>query len=969
MQGAIQDITERKQAEERINERGRFIESLVNLSPNVLYIYDIIEKRNIYTNDGIQRFLGYSIKEIKDMDNQIIANLMHPDDFKIYLNETLPKYAIAKDNEQIIATYRMKHKNGNWKWFTATEIIYSKNNKEEPRQIFGMMIDITELKQIELDLTTAKKEAEESEQRFKIASQSANLGIWDWNVRDNTMIWDERMYDLYGIDKESTVKTIDLWITGLHPEDKDAAIAACNDALEGKSTFDTSFRVKHPDGKVLYLKADGLVIMGSEGQAIRMIGVNRDVTKSKQAEEYRTMNMEILQKLNTKDTLKDSIHNVLTILKTHLNFDAIGIRLQAGEDFPYYTQNGFSEDFLLMENSLLEHNSSGGICRNPDGSACLECTCGLVISGTADLSNPLFTKGGSAWTNDSFQLLDIPLADYPRHNPRNTCMHKGYGSLALVPIKANNKIIGLIQVNDKRKGQLNLELIEFLETIASNIGSSLLRKKAEENLQINEQKQTTMISNISDVIGIIGTDGLIKYKSPTITKYFGWLPSDLVEADAWSTVHPDDLGRCKQAFYSLILENQESTTIEYKYKCKDGSYKPIKLTATNLVNDPTIAGVLLNYHDITDRKLSEKTLQESEEKFRKAFMTSLDAIAINRLEDGMYISINDGFTKILDYSSDEIVGKTSVELNIWNNLNDRKKLTQELLRNGFVENFETRFHTKNGKLKDGLMSASIIQLNGTNHILSNTRDITERKQAENNLKQYSTKLELSNKELAEFVYIASHDLKEPLRGISNCATFIQMDHPKLEEPIKKELYHIISLAERLDIFINELLAFSKIGNTDIPFTECLIKEIVEESIENIRSCGFYTNSEIIIKDFPDTPIICNKERLKHVYQNLITNGLKYNTKKHKRIEIGSFYENNENVYYVYDNGIGIEEKHHEIIFQIFKRLHPKEEFSGGTGVGLAIVKKVILQHHGKIWLKSSPNQGTTFYFTLNVKKD
>ena len=468
----------------------------------------------------------------------------------------------------------------------------------------------------------------------------------------------------------------------------------------------------------VWVKVDGLPVFDNNGDISEIVISFVDITDRKESEVSRTLGMEILKKLNDNNTMNSSIQQVLVLLKTYTDTDAIGIRIQEGEDFPYYEQSGFPEDFLLTENSLIIRNADGSTCRNTDGTACLACTCGLVISGTADLTNPLFSKGGSFWTNNSLPILDIPLPDDPRHNPRTTCIQKGYASIALVPIKTDNKIIGLIQVNDKRKGQLTLKKIEFIETIASHIGSFIIRKKTEKNLQ-----------------------------------------------------------------------------------------------------------------------------------------------------------------------------------------------------------------------------------------------------------KYTTKLEQSNKELADFVYIASHDLKEPLRGISNCASFIQMDHPKLEEIIKKELNHIIELAERLDIFINELLAFSKIGNTDIPFADCLIKEIVEDSIENIRSCGFYTNAEIIIKDFPDTAILCNRERLKYVYQNLITNGLKYNTKTHKRIEIGSFYENNQNVYYVYDNGIGIEETHHEIIFQIFKRLHPKDEFTGGTGVGLAIVKKVILQHHGDIWLKSMPNQGTTFYFTLNINKD
>ncbi len=122
---------------------------------------------------------------------------------------------------------------------------------------------------------------QEIAQRLKVASQSAQLGIWDWNVKENTMSWDARMYELYGVTEESFVKTLDAWLNGLHPEDKERAIAECNDALAGKTDFDTTFRVQHSDGNVLYIKADGMVLRDSAGEAIRMIGVNRDVTESK----------------------------------------------------------------------------------------------------------------------------------------------------------------------------------------------------------------------------------------------------------------------------------------------------------------------------------------------------------------------------------------------------------------------------------------------------------------------------------------------------------------------------------------------------------------------------------------------------------------------------------------------------------------------------------------------------------------
>ncbi|MFZ4523761.1 MAG: PAS domain S-box protein [Bacteroidales bacterium] len=133
-------------------------------------------------------------------------------------------------------------------------------------------------------------------------------------------------------------------------------------------------------------------------------------------------------------------------------------------------------------------------------------------------------------------------------------------------------------------------------------------KLAEKALLESEIKHSSMIFNISDVIGIMGADGKMKYKSPNIEKYFGWQPQDLIGTNGWLTVHPDDLERIQIEFYNLLQKDDSSKTVEYKYKCKDGSYKPIELTAVNLVHDSIINGVLMNYHDITMRKQAEEAI-------------------------------------------------------------------------------------------------------------------------------------------------------------------------------------------------------------------------------------------------------------------------------------------------------------------------------------------------------------------------
>ncbi|NOU36832.1 MAG: response regulator [Kiritimatiellaceae bacterium] len=218
------------------------------------------------------------------------------------------------------------------------------------------------------------------------------------------------------------------------------------------------------------------------------IHIARDVTAVRQARLYGEIQHDILQVLNTFRGDQEPVSRVLELLKEKTGFDAVGIRLENGGDFPYFVQNGFSGDFLLTENTLIDRSVDGGVCRNEDGSVRLECTCGLVLSGQTDPSSPLFTPGGSFWINDSFPLLDLPSSQDPRNHPRNNCIHQGYASVALIPIRNANKIIGLIQLNDRRRKRFTLDIIERLEAIASHIGEALARRQAEESVRENEMR-------------------------------------------------------------------------------------------------------------------------------------------------------------------------------------------------------------------------------------------------------------------------------------------------------------------------------------------------------------------------------------------------------------------------------------------------------------------------------------------------
>ncbi len=234
-----------------------------------------------------------------------------------------------------------------------------------------------------------------------------------------------------------------------------------------------------------------------------------------------------------------------------------------------------------------------------------------------------------------------------------------------------------------------------------------------------------------------------------------------------------------------------------------------------------------------------------------------------------------------------------------------------------------------------------------------------------NLQHANERLITLNKELDDFAYIAAHDLKEPLRGIHNYASFLKEDYAgQMDEGAQQYVNNIQRLAERLSSLIDRLLAYSRAGSTELAHTLVDVDTIVDKVAEDLSHLWTKEGIELRRNGRLGT-ITGDVIRIGEVFQNLISNAAKYNDKPSKWIEVGCDRSSATPVFYIRDNGIGIQPQHHENVFRIFKRLHEQNKYGGGTGAGLTIVKKIIERHGGRIWLESVPDKGTTFYFTLN----
>ena len=262
---------------------------------------------------------------------------------------------------------------------------------------------------------------------------------------------------------------------------------------------------------------------------------------------------------------------------------------------------------------------------------------------------------------------------------------------------------------------------------------------------------------------------------------------------------------------------------ETRQRTRQGEIRDVHVTAqfAEIMGQPVYHCV---WRDITDRKRAEEALAKSEERFRKAFYTSPDSVNINRLQDGMYVSINPGFTRITGYTEEDIIGKTSIERNIWANVEDRQKLTTGLIKDGEVINLEATFRMKDGDIRYGLMSASIIELDGVPHILSITRDITDRKRAEKALKESENKYRLLADNVNDVIFVLDMNLNYTY--VSPSVKMLRGYEP--EEVLKQPSLETLTPSswDRAKRILSEALELEKSGRRDVPKSRTVQLEMV-----------------------------------------------------------------------------------------------------------------------------------------------
>ncbi len=401
---------------------------------------------------------------------------------------------------------------------------------------------------------------------------------------------------------------------------------------------------------------------------------------------------------------------------------------------------------------------------------------------------------------------------------------------------------------------------------------------------------------------------------------------------------------------------------EFRLRMKTGEVRDCLISSEviELEGEPCLIGIT---HDVSEKKRAEEALRASQEKFMRAFRSSPDSITITRLRDGLLLEVNEGFERITGFTREEAVGRTAESLGLWPT-GERERMLTALRASRRILDLPLRFQVRSGETLDFLFSAEVFQWEGEPCLVAIARDVSEMRRVAEERERLIRELEARNAELERFTYTVSHDLKSPLVTIKNFLGFLEKDlEGGDDERAKRDIEHIASAADRMARLLEELLHLSRLGRIVSRTERVSLSVPAEEAAALIAGEIGRTGATVnIMPNMPEAP--CDLVRIVEVFQNLIGNALRFRgAGQTPRVEVGARVNGtNEVLCWVRDEGLGIDPKYHEKVFGLFERLDVGVE---GTGIGLALVKRIVEGHGGRVWVESEgSDRGSTFFFTL-----
>jgi PAS domain S-box-containing protein len=475
----------------------------------------------------------------------------------------------------------------------------------------------------------------------------------------------------------------------------------------------------------------------------------------------------------------------------------------------------------------------------------------------------------------------------------------------------------------------------------------------------------TVVEQSDNAIYIHDSKGKIIFWNKGAEKMYGYSEQEALKMKV-ETIIPEHIQQEMEAIMHKVLNGEKIENLDTKKISKNGKLIDVSLSASVLhETENDTRSIAVTETDITDRKIAEVQMIKSEARFKDLFQNAPYPMWVYDLKTLEFLEVNQTAVSSYGYSREEFLLMTIGDI----------RPTDDIPR--LIDDVKNRpeptglwvHQLKNGQLIDVEITSHLVDFQGRKGSLVIAINITERKKVEEKVRLLNAELktniqllETTNSELESFSYSVSHDLRAPLRAMNGYSKMLEEDYAAvIDSEGKRLLGNIQSNAAKMGMLIDDLLTFSRLGRKEIQKSlinnKALVDDVVSE-IKNLPGIG----AEIKIARLPDS--YADQGLIRQAWLNLLSNAVKYSSKKEKPvIEIGSAKLENEIMYFIKDNGAGFNMKYADKLFGVFQRLHNPNEFEG-TGIGLAIVQRIINKHGGRVWAESKVDEGATFYFTL-----
>ncbi len=681
----------------------------------------------------------------------------------------------------------------------------------------------------------------------------------------------------------------------IHPDDRNDAMQRWEDAIKRLAIFSNDFRLLMPDGSIKYINGYGKIEYDAQGSPLKMVGTIQDITERKTLEENSRTAAMIIA--NSGSIL---FKWKLPERTVEFVFDNVSLLGYASHDF--YSGAVNYKDLIFEEDQerVLQTTEIMFSRKNQQ---------------TLNIDYRIIAKNGSIqWVSERSTIV---------RDAKGTATH--------------------------------------LEGVITNITQ---RKVAEQKLVESELRYELAVNGTS--AGIWDWFNVHEDKqwwSPQYFELLGYTPNEIEStvSNFVQMTHPDDRDRVMDMI-KKHFQDKKPYSVEFRIKTKQGPFKWFLGSGKanfDINGEPTrMAGSII---DISERKNVEEKIRLSEA-LLLSVLNSTDSLIFSLDADLRLTKYNHFVSRFISSLGKKIdIGvRLSELLPAWLAEKLNAGTEQVLATQEPVELFLAYSDEKN---TERYYSASIHPILSRSKKIEGitvyAKDISNQKKTEEQLRLYAVDLEKINKELDQFAYIVSHDLKAPLRAIHNLSSWIEEDiKDLLSEESKKQFELLRGRVHRMESFINGILEYSRVGRKKVKTGDVDTTQLVRDIFEAMRTDD--RQKLVIQSDMPT--ISTSKIELEQVFSNLISNAIKYNRKPDACVSVGFSTLENHYEFFVQDNGPGIEKQYQEKIFTIFQTLQPRDSYES-TGVGLAIVKKVLEENNCSIRIESTENEGTTFYFT------